>query len=457
MPESRPRVLVVDDNFEMARTLAESLCDHGFDAQAIGSGASASDRLKSDHVDALVTDLRMPKIDGLDLLSLSRSLAPERPVIVMTAFSAIDSAVESIRRGAYHYLTKPFKVDELVLFLRRALDESGIRREAAALKKTLLDRYSTDHILGGSASMRNVRELVTRVAAAPVPVLVLGETGTGKSLVAQAIHAESPRASHPFVVVNCAALPESLLESELFGYAKGAFTGAASDRAGLFREANGGTLFLDEIGEMTPGLQAKLLRVIEHGTIRPVGSSKEELVDVRIVVATHRNLREATKAGTFREDLLYRLDVISVHMPALRDRREDLPELIAYFLKQARAKYPTAVPEKLSREAFDCLLAYDWPGNVRELAHVLEKLVLLGRTPSIGLDDVPESIRNPERETPSDFQGEIVPIRDLQRRYAAWALAKLGGHKGKTAEKLGIDAKTLWKWLSDGSDDSRQS
>jgi two-component system response regulator HydG len=454
MPDSKPRVLVVDDNLEMARTLAEGLCDHGFEAQAVGSGAAAADHLKSDHVDALVTDLRMPKIDGLDLLSLSRSLAPERPVIVMTAFSAIDTAVESIRQGAYHYLTKPFKAEELVLFLKRALDETQVRREAAALKKTLHDRFSTERILGNSAAMRNVREIVTRVARVPVPVLILGETGTGKSLVAQAIHAESQRASRPLVVVNCAALPESLLESELFGYVKGAFTGAAADRPGLFREADGGTLFLDEIGEMAPGLQAKLLHVIEQGTIRPVGSTKEEQVDVRILAATHRNLRDAVKAGGFREDLLYRLDVISISMPALRERHEDLPELIAFFLKQARAKYPGALPETLSRETLDCLLDYDWPGNLRELAHVLEKVVLLGRSAVVVPEDVPESIRHPERQAVSEFQGEILPIRDLQRRYATWALAQLGGHKGKAAEKLGIDAKTLWKWLNESGSDS---
>lgn len=450
MPDGKPHVLVVDDNLEMARTLADGLCDQGFEAEAVGSGAAAADSLKTNHVDALVTDLRMPKVDGLDLLAISRTLAPERPVIVMTAFSAVDTAVESIRQGAYHYLTKPFKADELVLFLRRALDESRVRREAAVLKRTLKERYSTKHILGASASMHAIRELVTRIAPAPVPVLVLGETGTGKSLVAQAIHAESPRAAQALVVVNCAALPESLLESELFGYVKGAFTGATSDRPGLFREASGGTLFLDEIGEMAPGLQAKLLRVIEHGSIRPVGATREENVDVRIVVATHRNLRDAVKAGAFREDLLYRLDVISIHMPALRDRREDLPELVSHFFQHAKAKYPNAVAEKLSRETLDCLLAYDWPGNVRELAHVLEKLVLLGRAPTVGLDDVPASIRHPERKAPADFQGDILPIRELQRRYATWALGQLGGHKSKTAEKLGIDAKTLWKWLNDG-------
>ena len=453
MPERKPCVLIVDDNLEMARTLAESLCDRDYAAVAVGSGAAAADHLKTEQVDALVTDLRMPGVDGLDLLSLSRSLAPERPVLIMTAFSAIDTAVESIRQGAYHYLTKPFKAEELVLFLRRALDESHIRREAAALRRTLRERFAMERILGSSAAMRNVREIVARVASVPVPVLILGETGTGKSLVAQAIHAESQRAGNPLIVVNCAALPETLLESELFGYVKGAFTGAATDRPGLFREANGGTLFLDEIGEMAPGLQAKLLHVIEHGAIRPVGSTKEKEIDVRIIAATHRNLHEAAKSGGFRADLLYRLDVLCINMPSLRDRREDLAELIAHFFKQSRDKYPHALPEKLSREALDCLLAYTWPGNVRELAHVLEKVVLLGRLSVVSLDDLPDNVKHPDRPAMPEFQGDIMPIRELQRRYAAWALTQLGGHKGKAAEKLGIDAKTLWKWLSDGGPD----
>jgi two-component system, NtrC family, response regulator HydG len=451
MPD-KPRVLVVDDNLEMARTLADSLCDQDFNAVAVGSGSGAADILKEESIDALVTDLRMPKVDGLDLLALSRSLAPERPVLIMTAYSAIDTAVESIRQGAYHYLTKPFKVEELVLFLRRALDDSSIRREAAALKRTLHEQSAKGRILGSSAAMHNVRELVTRVAPAPVPVLLLGETGTGKSLVVQEIHAQSPRASRSFVVVNCAALPETLLESELFGYIKGAFTGAASDRPGLFREADGGTLLLDEIGEMALGLQAKLLHVLERGRIRPVGSSKDKEVDVRIIAATHRNLHETAQAGKFRQDLLYRLDVLSLTMPPLRDRREDLPETIAYFLQQAREKYAQAIPERLSREAMDRLCAYSWPGNVRELRHVMEKIVLLGRSQVIAVEDLPATVLHPDRAPAPEFSGEILPIRELQRKYALWALAQLGGHKGKAAEKLEIDAKTLWKWLSNGSD-----
>jgi two-component system response regulator HydG len=445
----RSRILIVDDQLEMARTLADGLADRGYDATAIGSGAAAGEVMRTEKPDLLVTDLRMPRVDGLDLLALSRRLAPERPVIVMTAYSAIDTAVESIRQGAYHYLTKPFKVEELALFIERALDESQLRREAAALKQTLRERFSIAHVLGDSASMRNVREVVARVASVPVPVLILGETGTGKSLVAQAIHAEGPRATRALVVVNCAALPEPLLESELFGYAKGAFTGANSDRAGLFREADGGTLFLDEIGEMAPGLQAKLLHVIEQQSIRPVGATKEITVDVRILAATHRDLHEAAKAGRFRQDLLYRLDVLSISLPALRERREDLPALIAHFFRQAQDKYPGSRPEKLSREALDALIAYDWPGNVRELMHVLEKVVLLGRTAEVSLQDLPDSVRSADRDDTPVFQGDILPIRELQRRYATWAMNQLGGHKGRVAERLGIDAKTLWKWLNE--------
>ena len=427
--------------------------DHGFAAVAVGSGSGAAERLKSEQVDALVTDLRMPKIDGLALLAISRAQFPERPVIVMTAFSAIDSAVESIRQGAYHYLTKPFKLEELVLFLRRALEESKIRREAAVLRRTLRDSLSIERILGSSVAMMNVREITARVASVPAPVLILGETGTGKSLVAHAIHAESQRAIRALVVVNCAALPENLLESELFGYVKGAFTGAVTDRLGLFREADGGTLLLDEIGEMAPNLQGKLLHAIEHGTIRPVGSTKEREVDVRIIAATHQNLYEAAKAGRFREDLLYRLDVLSITMPSLRDRREDLPEAIAHFFKLAREKYPDSVPERLSREAMAGLVAYDRPGNVRELAHLLEKVVVLGRSPVVDYEDLPENIKRPGTTSSPAFQGEILPIRELQRRYALWALGQLGGHRGKVAEKLGIDAKTLWNWLSNNVSD----
>jgi two-component system response regulator HydG len=365
-PERRRKILVVDDNLEMARTIADGLVDRDYDAVAVGSGQKAIDHLTSDSfVDAVVTDLRMPGVDGLEVLSASRKLDPERPVIVMTAYSAIDTAVESIRQGAYHYLTKPFKQEELAIFLGRALEALRIRREASTLKTALRTRFSISNLIGQSAAIRAVRERVQRLADAPAPALVLGETGTGKGLVARALHADSRRSGGPFVSVNCAALPESLLESELFGHVRGAFTGAVADRRGLFAEADGGSLFLDEIAEMTPALQAKLLHVLESGEVRPVGGAKVRQVDVRIIAATHRDLPAAVREQKFREDLMYRLDVVSIVIPPLRERAEDIPELVDHFLALVRAKYPHSPIRRFSGEALSALRRSRFPGNVR--------------------------------------------------------------------------------------------
>jgi two-component system response regulator HydG len=445
----RSRVLVVDDNLEMARTICEGLADRGYDAQAVGSGRDAEARLGAERFDAVVTDLRMPSIDGLEVLSASRRLDPDRPVIVMTAYSAVDTAVESIRRGAYHYLTKPFKQDELAIFLQRALDEVRLRREASALKNALRAKFSASRILGHSAAIQAVRARVQRIADAPAPVIVLGETGTGKGLVARALHGDSRRAERPFVSLNCAALPESLLESELFGHVKGAFTGAVADRGGLIAEADGGTLFLDEIGEMTAGLQAKLLHVLESGTVRAVGATREQEVDVRIVAATHRNLTDAVRDGKFREDLLYRLNVVSVVLPALRDRREDVPELVEHFLEEVRRRYPQSPVRGFSAAALAELGRYRWPGNVRELAHVVEQVVLLGRDAEVPVDELPAAVRGGGGRDPFEFRGDISTLRELDRRYAVWAVAQTGGHRGKAAEKLGVDPKTLRKLLGE--------
>ncbi|HVY38681.1 MAG TPA: sigma-54 dependent transcriptional regulator [Polyangia bacterium] len=446
-PSERFRILIVDDSPEMARTLADGLADHGYDAVAVSSGTEAVARLELGGVDAVVSDLRMPHVDGLAVLDASRRLDPGRPVIIMTAFSAIDSAVESIRRGAQHYLTKPFKQDELVIFLQRALDEARLRRQASALQRELGGRFVARAIIGESPAIRALRELILRVADAPAPVLIQGETGTGKGLVARALHGESGRAGAAFVSVNCAAIPEGLLESELFGYVRGAFTGAARDHGGLFAEARGGTLFLDEIGDMPLPLQAKLLHVIESGTVRPLGGAREQAVDVRIVAATNRNLPAAVRTGTFREDLLYRLDVVSIELPALRDHREDLPALATHLLADLRARYPKSPVERVGREALEVMSRHPWPGNVRELAHVLERVVLLGASAEIGLGDLPAVVRDPAAADPVEFSGEILPIRELQRRYAAWAVSRTGGHRAQAAEKLGIDVKTLRSWL----------
>jgi two-component system response regulator HydG len=367
---------------------------------------------------------------------------------VVTAYGAVDSAIESIRRGASHYLTKPFKLDELALFLDRLLDERRVRREATALRTVLRDRPSEVGIIAGSPAMRRVFDVLDRMARSDVPVLLLGETGTGKGLCARVLHARSDRAGGPFVTVNCAAIPEPLLESELFGHVKGAFTGATRDTRGLVVESSGGTLFLDEIAEMSPALQAKLLDVIERRVVRPVGATKERAVDLRVIAATHRDLDERVAAGAFRADLRYRLDTVSVEMPPLRLRREDMPLLLEHFLKEARARHPGSPAQRFGPEAMGRLLEYRWPGNVRELAHAVERMVLLARAEEIGVADLPPGVLSGKSEAVA-FSGAVMPVRELQRRYAVWALDQLGGHRTRTAERLGIDMKTLGKWLSE--------
>jgi two-component system response regulator HydG len=442
------RILVVDDDRAMAETIADGLGERGYDAVPCASSRDAAKKLEEGGFDALVTDLRMPHASGLDLLEVSRRHEPTRPVILMTAYSAIDTAVESIRRGAYHYLTKPFKVEELALFLERALGESSLRKEAKALRRAL--EAGLDEMVGKSAAMREVAELVMRVADADAPVLVVGETGTGKGVVARAIHANGRRADRAFLAVNCASLPENLLESEIFGHVKGAFTGATATRAGLFEEADGGTLFLDEIGEMAPALQAKLLHVLESGTVRAVGSNKEKKVDVRIVAATHRDLRDRVGSGAFREDLLYRLDVVTIALPPLRRRREDIPELVHHFLARARKKTPRAPVHGFDEKATKRLLEYDWPGNVRELEHVIDRAVLLGRAKEATVEDLPPALQTTaKRARGLTFEGEVLPLREVQRRYAQWAFERLGERKMQTAEQLDVDYKTLQKLLGE--------
>ncbi len=448
-----PRVLIVDDHIEMAETLAEGLSERGYDAVACASSSHAARRLEAEPFDALVTDLRMPEVDGMGLLLRSRAAAPERPVVVMTAYGAVETAVQAIRQGAYHYLTKPFSVDELALFLNRALDDMRVRREAKSLRAALRDEFRLDKLVASSAAMREVFEIAVRVADAATPVLLVGETGTGKTALARAIHATSARSAAPFVAVNCAALPETLLESELFGHVKGAFTGATAARAGLFAEADGGTLLLDEVGEMSPALQAKLLHVLENGDVRAVGANKERRHDVRVLAATHRDLRERVREGSFREDLLYRLDVVTIEIPALRHRREEIPLLVDRLLAEHRSKHPRSPVEHLSTEAMAKLSSHAWPGNIRELAHAIERVVLFGRAAEASVSDLPPTVTASAPlaappGAPELFAASVLPIREVQRRYAVWALERLNGHRTRTAEALGVDNKTLAKWLS---------
>jgi two-component system response regulator HydG len=445
------QVLVVDDDLAFAETVADGLRSRGWSATCLGDSAQAASLVRERQFDVLVTDLRMPEVDGLELLSIARKFAPERPVIIMTAFSAIDSAVECVRKGAYHYITKPFKVLELDLFLERSLQDRALRKTAREPRRAL-DERSLGTLVSESAAMREVFELIARVADATLPVVIQGETGVGKTMLARALHVESERAGAPFVAVNCAAIPEHLLESELFGHVRGAFTGATATRAGLFVEAHGGTLFLDEIGDMNLALQAKLLHVIESGNVRPLGGSRERQVDVRVVAATHRDLRKLVEQGRFREDLLYRMQGLVIEVPPLRQRREDIPVLAEHFLAQARARSPRAVAERISGAAARALIDYGWPGNVRELEHAIGRAVLLARGAEIQPEDLPGSVTSDAAETITNFGDAVIPVRELQRRYAAWALERLGGRKMLACEKLGIDSKTLAKWLATDTD-----
>jgi two-component system response regulator HydG len=446
----RTRVLIVDDKLPMAETIADGLSDRGYDASATGSSRDALARLGD--IDLLVTDLRMPELDGFALLDAAHAHDPALPVIVMTAYGAIDSAVEAIRKGAFHYLTKPFKIEELAVFVERACAGRALQREAAALRRTLGEQFSVGGLIGRSAAMQKLLAVVERIAPTDVPVLLTGETGAGKGAVARVIHGESKRARGSFVAVNCAALPEQLLESELFGHVKGAFTGATADRAGLFADAEGGTLLLDEIAEMSPALQAKLLHALEGGSVRAIGGRERE-VNVRVIAATHRDLRARIAAGTFREDLLYRLEVVALDVPALRHRRDDIPVLLAHFLADAQRRHGSAATHVtgFGKDALARLYDYAWPGNVRELAHVVERCALLAAGPLIGLADLPAHVAAAAAE-PAPFSGDPGPMRELQRRYARWALDHFGGHKGRTADALDVDAKTLNRWLADDAD-----
>ena len=444
-----PRVLVVDDERAMAEMVADGLCDRGYEATATASSEEAIGRLTEETFDALVTDLRMPHVDGLALLAEARRASPDLPVIVMTAYGAIDSAIESMRRGASHYLTKPFKLDELALFIDRLLDERRVRREASAMRAVLRDRPPESGIIAASKAMHQVFEVIDRMARTDVPVLLLGETGTGKGLFARIMHARSDRASGPFVTVNCAALPEPLLESELFGHVKGAFTGATRNRPASSSSRTGGRCSSTRSRRCRPRSRRSCSNVLERRVVRSVGASKERAVDLRVIAATHRDLDERISSGAFREDLRYRLDVVSIELPPLRHRREDIPLLLEHFLREARGRHPGSPAERISAEAAARLVEYRWPGNVRELAYAVERMVLLARSAEITPADLPQAVVVAKSGGPA-FGGGVMPVRDLQRRYAGWALEQLGGHRTRTAERLGIDMKTLAKWLSEG-------
>ncbi len=438
------RVLVAEDDAVARDLLCEILRAEGYEVDAVDDGAGAIERATEGRYDLVVSDVRMERAGGLDVLKAFADKAPSTPVILITAFGDVTGAMEAIKRGAYDYVSKPFNVEELRLTVGRALERRRLSAEARAAPAT---REQVAEIEGKSPRMLEVYKLVARVAPSTATVLVVGESGTGKEMVARAIHANSSRATRPFVPINCSALSESLLESELFGHAKGAFTGAIAQKRGLFELADGGTLFLDEIGDMGPKMQGQLLRTLQDGEVRPVGGSEALMVDVRLVCATNKDLDAEVKAGRFREDLFFRINVVTVKLPPLRDRTGDIPILVAHFLAKVAAREGRA-QASMSREAMDVLGHHMWPGNVRELENAVERAVAVAKGGVVLPSDLPLEVHGGSLPTGTGSLIDDRPtLAELEKRYIRLVLGECGGNKKKAAEHLGIDRRTLYRAL----------
>jgi two-component system response regulator HydG len=450
MERTSERVLVVDDDPEMTSVLSDILRDEGYTADTASSGEQALKKMSDCDYAVVISDLMMKGMPGLALLREIKRLHPETNVIIMTGFGTIESAIGAMKQGAYDYVTKPVKSEEITLTTQKAMHEARLRRELVWLRRAVEKEYSFNQILGKSKPMQEVFELIRRITASPSNVLITGASGTGKELVAHAIPYNSPRTQGPFVPVNCAAMPEHLLESEMFGDVKGSFTDAKVDRKGLFEEAQGGTLFLDEISELPLSMQAKLLRAIQEREIRRVGAARSIPVDVRIVGATNLNLAEQVKAKQFREDLYYRLNVIEVHMPALCERTEDIPLLAMHFIKKYAEPMKKTVAG-LTEGALALLMDYSWPGNVRELENVIERSVTLTRGDKITPEDLPPVVRGSsgDRQMIEEGAEKTRTLADMERQYILRILEKTGGNKYQAAQLLGIDRKTLYRKLDE--------
>ncbi len=446
------RILVVDDEENIRLVLRTLLKRHGYEVETAPGGEEALALVESFGPDVLLTDVRMPRMGGMDLLGTLRAKGNDATVIVMSAYGNVDQAIEAIKAGAYDYIQKPFKPEEIVLALRKAEERESLRRENRVLREEIRREHRFENILAKSGEMQGIFRTIAKIANYKTTVLITGESGVGKELVARAIHQRSDRAGKGFVPVNCGAIPENLLESELFGHKKGAFTDAVSERHGLFSEANGGTLFLDEIGELPLGLQVKLLRVVEDGKIRKVGDSRDEAVDVRIVAATHRDLLSETKKGRFREDLFYRLNVLPILVPPLRDRREDIPVLVDHFIARNNARLGTGI-RGLDSEARRLLYEHAWPGNVRELENTIERAMVLSEGEKLTPADLPERIR--EAQNPVQMQlasGELSvkkTTRIIEEILIRRALQKTKGNRTRAAELLEISHRALLYKIKD--------
>lgn len=445
------KILVVDDEQSMRDFLAILLTKEGHEIATAGNGADALRAVQNEIFDLVITDMKMPGADGMEVLKSVKEISPDTVVIMITAFATTEAAVEAMKIGAYDYIIKPFKVDELKLIINNSLEKRYLRKENILLKREIESKSGFANFIGKSEPMQKVFSLIRQVADTKSTVLITGESGTGKELVAKAVHFNSPRKNGPFVTVNCGALPETLLESELFGYMKGAFTGATSNKQGFFEAANKGTIFLDEISATTPALQIKLLRVLQEREFTRVGGTAGVKVDVHVIAASNKDLPEEIAKGTFREDLYYRLNVIPIHLPPLRERREDIPLLAEHFLnKVVRKETERARIKKIDPDAMKALIAYNWPGNVRELENTIERMVIMTPEDAIGINQVPDTIKKPSAG--ADFHSLELPeagmdlealLENTERTFLRKALERTGGVKTDAAKLLGLTFRSF--------------
>ena len=443
--QARKRVLIVDDEDNIRVVLQNLLTLEGYEVGLAANGKEALDKLDREVFDSILCDLRMPVMDGLSFLREITDRGIRAPLIMLSAYGSVDSAIEAIKAGAFDYVFKPFKPDEILLTLKKAEEQERLKSENLALRRAAASGPPSG-IVARSRAMAELLNLVERVAKVKSPVLITGESGTGKELVARAIHLAGPRQGKPFVAVNCGAIPDKLLESELFGHVRGAFTDAVRDRDGLFKEAHQGTLFLDEVGELPQAMQVKLLRVLQFEEVRPVGGTEAINMDVRILAATARDLVQEVEAGNFREDLFYRLNVLPLHIPPLRERPDDIPPLLDHFLLAFSARMGRTRPE-VSPQLMEALINYHWPGNVRELENIVDRLLVLSGSSKLDLDDVPGHIQNGPRPPVSESKTESLhlkaEIRQLEARLIREALKQTGGNRAEAARRLGISYPSL--------------
>jgi two-component system response regulator AtoC len=443
---AKRKVLIVDDEGGMRHMLSVLLEREGYQIDTAQNGREGLDKVRHNDYDLVLCDIRMPEMDGLSFLESSKGIKRETPVIMMSAFGNVDTAIEAMKKGAYDYVSKPFKADEILLRLQRLTQQEALMFENQNLKRVLGQQTSFNNIIARSPRMLEIFDTIRKIADYKTTVLITGESGSGKELIARAIHFNSPRANKPFIAINCSAIPETLLESELFGYMKGSFTGAAKDKRGLFEEADGGTLFLDEVGDLPVALQVKLLRAIQEEEIRRVGSNSSIKIDVRLITATLKDLADAIKKGTFREDLYYRLNVLPIHLPPLRERKEDIPLLVEHFLKRFSAEMGKKV-EKVAAECMQQLCDYSWPGNVRELENTIERSMVLEMGYELSRENLPDNIRNQEVNPAIKAAANELSIKKMmaimEQELIKKALEKTNGNRTWAAKLLEISHRAL--------------